>query len=335
MPSTTYISTINAFTRFLAAYTHTVLYLRTLYPRTSFVRARFHNTPVHQSRHPLVCEWIRDAITAVRDQLLSGTVARIAIVIYHYDPATKGTGSPTIMERHIVDVSTFPVVEKDARNAVMEWRAPSPTTLQSDEEEDEDENQDENQDEDEDEDEDDDNDQDHEDSDEKTQGGNDGNDNGGNGNGDHESNQEADEHQSDADGKSEDIYDHSLLVDLAEQFRSALVTLTTRCGQLGPLPPKCSFNFSIELKDEAHVHPPLAHPQAWIPVAPGAQNTGSETITDAGRAAKNVEGSRRAAAKVTPIRTVEAGVFRFETWIEEGKAKFNLINGHSVPTLAT
>lgn len=34
------------------------------------------------------------------------------------------------------------------------------------------------------------------------------------------------------------------------------------------------------------------------------------------------EGSDLGGVKVTPIRTVQAGVFRFETWIEEGKDKF-------------
>jgi mitotic spindle assembly checkpoint protein MAD2B len=266
----TYLETLAAFTSFLTAYTHTLLYLRSLYPRTSFVNSRFHNTSVWQSRHPLVCEWIRDAITAVREDLLLGTVSRIGIVIFSL-PENNTTGSAKIMERYMFDVSTFPVVSKNERNMEIEWESSA-------------------------------------------------------------SEQENDSDESHAPvvnrkkGKEKE-WDADVDVNLSEQFRAALIALTSRTSRLEPLPPNCSFNISMELKDEADVDPPIKHPQPWIPVQPSLQKTGRKaTVRDEEEEQareKAIDGGEDlGGVKVTPIRAVEAGVFRFETWIEEGKAKF-------------
>lgn len=120
-------------------------------------------------------------------------------------------------------------------------------------------------------------------------------------------------------------------VDLSEQFRAALVVLTTRCAQLKPLPPNCAFNIALELKDEGDADPPIGHPQAWIPVQPSLQKTGRAKAlagsdggegSAKGHANKGKEGQDAGGVRTTPIRAVEAGVFRFETWVEEGEAKF-------------
>jgi mitotic spindle assembly checkpoint protein MAD2B len=263
----TYHAALAAFTHFLTAYTHTLLYLRHIYPPTSFARSRFHNTPVHQSRHPLVCEWIRDAIAAVRDELLAGSVARIGIVVFSYGSAEVGaSGSVKIMERYMLDVSNFPVVEKGDREMEIEWEG------EQDQDEDE------------------------------------------------EDEEEEEEHEDKDKGKQKAL-DADVDVDLSEQFRAALLALTTRTAQLAPLPPQCSFNISMELKDGGDADPPIGHPQAWIPVQPSLQKTGRKG-TQAEDAEARAEGQDLGGAKVTPVRTVEAGVFRFEAWIEEGKAKF-------------
>lgn len=289
----TYIDTLDAFTAFLTAYTHTLLYLRTLYPRTSFVHSRFHNTSAYQSRHPLVCEWIRDAIDAVRTELLAGTVARIAIVIFSYGPSSPsgsgsstGTGSVQIMERFMLGVDAFPVVSKDDRNASLEWASSRPSSRDS------------------------------------SRSGS-----------PHDDDDDSELPHTRSESREPPPFDHGVDVNLAEQFRGALIALTTRCAQLAPLPDKCSFNISMELKDEADVDPPLGHPQAWIPVQPSLQKTGRGTGKRAtveegeGPEGRKTEGDARktgedlGGVRVTPIRTVEAGTFRFETWVEEGRAK--------------
>jgi mitotic spindle assembly checkpoint protein MAD2B len=259
----TYLDNLSAFTTFLTAYTHTLLYLRTLYPRTSFAQSRFHNTPVYQSRHPLVCEWIRDAVSAVHAELLDGTVARIGIVIFTA-PETGG-GSAKILERYMFDVSTFPVVDKNERNTEIEWEAPSE--------------------------------------------------------------EESDEERAGRKKGKEKEWDEGVDVDMSEQFRAALIVLTTRASQLKALPPGCSFNVSMELKDETDVDPPIRHPQPWIPVQPSLQKTGRKAAVRDEEEEKEVEAGKNeggdlGGVRVTPIRSVQAGVFRFETWVEEGRAKF-------------
>ncbi|KAF2631971.1 DNA-binding protein [Macroventuria anomochaeta] len=293
MAGATYTDTLNAFTNFLTAYIHTLLYLRTLYPRTSFVHSRFHNASAYQSRHPLVCDWIRDAIDAVRNELFEGTVSRIGIVIFSHGNgsmngsgvAGSGTGNVQIMERFMIDVSAFPVVDKDDRNAEDEREYGDV---------------------------------------EEHQGG------------------EDDPDRSRSESNEPSAFDIGVDTNLAEQMRAALISLTTRCAQLSPLPEKCSFNISMELKDEADVDPPVAHPQAWIPVQPSLQKTGRwndkrAKVEDEGEdgsmpETKTPEDKRRkgedlGGVRVTPIRTVETGTFRFETWVEEGRAKFGGFGG--------
>ncbi|KAF2120899.1 DNA-binding protein [Lophiotrema nucula] len=266
MPET-YLTQLTHFTTFLTAYTHTLLYLRSLYPQSSFATSKFHNTPVHQSRHPLVCEWITDAIKAVREELLLGTVAKIGVVVFCYGSEEEDEwlggdkGSVKIMERYMFDVSSFPVVPKADRLLDIEFEG-SDTDPAS----------------------------------------------------------EVEVPSRKKKGKMPAL-DKDVPVDMSEQFRAALVTLTMRSSQMIPLPKNCSFNISMELKDEADVDPPTRHPQPWIPVQPSLQKTGRKGREDMAEG-RNREGGDLGGVKVTPIRSVEAGVFRFETWVEEGKAKF-------------
>jgi mitotic spindle assembly checkpoint protein MAD2B len=278
---TTYLATLAAFTHFLTAYVHSLLYLRHLYPLASFLCTRFHNTPVYQSRHPDVCQWIQDAVAAVRDELLKGAVARIAIVVFHPGYG-EGSGSVKILERFMLDVSGFPVVKREERYMDIEWEK-SEKKSEADKAE-----------------------------------------------AAHRAAEEAatEAHAAErkAKGKAKQRpkgLDADVDVNLSEQFRAALITLTTRASQLEPLPPDCSFNISMELKDEADVDPPIGHPQKWVPSQPSLQKIGRKgAVLKEHEMHGRLEGEDLGGAKVTPIRTVEAGVFRFETWIEEGRAKF-------------
>lgn len=66
----TYQVVVSAFTDFLTVAIHTILYERDIYPRASFLAARKFNCPVRQSRHPKVCQWIQDAVSAVEVEML-------------------------------------------------------------------------------------------------------------------------------------------------------------------------------------------------------------------------------------------------------------------------
>ena len=279
-----YLSHLHHFLTFLTAYIHTLLALRDLYPRATFLIARFHNTPIFQSRHPTLCTWITDAVSAVRTELLAGTVARIAVVIYHLPPSSP-SGATKVLERHLIDVSRFPAVPKQdwETDTVFAPAEPAPAPAPA---------------------------------------------------------PAPDQTKGKTKTKPKPL-DANTPVDLAEQFRAALIQLTTRCGRLAPLPPHCSFSLALELRDDAD--PPVGHPQPWIPVQPSLQKT---RRTEAGLAAGGsagaemdesgrsdgssssssgpAEGADLGGARTVPIRAVEAGVLRFEMWVEEGKAKFEM-----------
>jgi mitotic spindle assembly checkpoint protein MAD2B len=103
----TYHSLLTAFTDFLIVAIHTILYERGLYPPETFLLTRAYNFPVRQNRHPLVCKWIQDAVSAVHDQMLKGTVRRVVLVIY--------SDQQEVLERFLFDIERFPAVpEKEA-----------------------------------------------------------------------------------------------------------------------------------------------------------------------------------------------------------------------------
>jgi hypothetical protein len=66
----TYRDLVGVFADFLIVAIHTILYERDIYPRASFLSARKYDFPVRQNRHPKVCKWIFDAVSAVETELL-------------------------------------------------------------------------------------------------------------------------------------------------------------------------------------------------------------------------------------------------------------------------
>ena len=60
----TFASLVNSFSEFLLVAIHTIIYEREIYPANLFLTARKYNHPVKQARHPRVCRWILDAVTA-------------------------------------------------------------------------------------------------------------------------------------------------------------------------------------------------------------------------------------------------------------------------------
>jgi mitotic spindle assembly checkpoint protein MAD2B len=99
---TTAHSLHTTFTDFLTVAFHTILYERALYPHRTFILTRAYNFPVRQNRHPKVCRWILDAVSAVQAQMLKNTVQRVVFVIY--------SKAAEVMERFVFDVERFPSV---------------------------------------------------------------------------------------------------------------------------------------------------------------------------------------------------------------------------------
>jgi mitotic spindle assembly checkpoint protein MAD2B len=103
----TYQLLLTTFTDFLVVAIHTILYERGLYPQETFLLTRAYNFPVRQNRHPLVCKWIQDAVSAIQAQLLKGVVRRVVFVIY--------SQKQEVLERFLFDVSEFPCVPEEER----------------------------------------------------------------------------------------------------------------------------------------------------------------------------------------------------------------------------
>ncbi len=112
----TYRLLVTSFTDFLTVATHIILYERQIYPQTSFLSARKYNFTVRQNRHPKVCEWINDAIAAVEAELLKGTVAQVAVMIYDKRNCA--------LERFVFDVSRFPTLPAKDLDTPLERISP-------------------------------------------------------------------------------------------------------------------------------------------------------------------------------------------------------------------
>ncbi|EKD12392.1 hypothetical protein MBM_09426 [Drepanopeziza brunnea f. sp. 'multigermtubi' MB_m1] len=104
---TTPLSLQQTLTSFLTVAIHTILYTRAIYPPTTFITTRAYNFPVHQSRHPAVCDWINSSIASIAVLLQKGSVKRIAVPIFNEDGQ--------VMERFMFDVERFPVVGEKER----------------------------------------------------------------------------------------------------------------------------------------------------------------------------------------------------------------------------
>ncbi|KAH8173466.1 HORMA domain-containing protein [Sarocladium implicatum] len=116
VPSSQASRLLTSFTTFLTLAIHSLLHHRALYPRATFLLTRAYNLPVPQSRHPAVCAWVNDAITAIAARIRKGEVQRVVFVVY---------AKAKVVERWVFDVQGFPtegwgMVEEEDENAVVQ-----------------------------------------------------------------------------------------------------------------------------------------------------------------------------------------------------------------------
>lgn len=62
---------------------HTILYVRQVYPADIFVRRKKYDTPVFQSRHPALNEYISGVVKAIADELVHVSISCYPHSIYY------------------------------------------------------------------------------------------------------------------------------------------------------------------------------------------------------------------------------------------------------------
>lgn len=105
-----------AFTDFLTVSIHQVLFLRSVYPRATFLPVRAFNYPVRQSRHPRVCDYISDVSIAVGTEILKGSITAVSVII-----SSLRSNQP--LERYAFDLSGLPRVPLNEANTSFEDRS--------------------------------------------------------------------------------------------------------------------------------------------------------------------------------------------------------------------
>jgi len=108
----TFNQAVRGITEFIEVAIHTILYVRQVYPADLFVRRKKYETPVYQSRHPGLNEYIAGAIKAIGDELVLGNVEKVVVVIKDKDEVA--------LERFIFSIQTMIAVESFNRDTSVE-----------------------------------------------------------------------------------------------------------------------------------------------------------------------------------------------------------------------
>jgi len=108
----TFNQAVRGITEFIEVAIHTILYVRQVYPADLFVRRKKYETPVYQSRHPGLNEYIAGAVKAMGDELALGNVEKVVVVIKDKDEVA--------LERFIFSVQTMIAVESFNKDTSIE-----------------------------------------------------------------------------------------------------------------------------------------------------------------------------------------------------------------------
>ncbi|RDW80873.1 hypothetical protein BP5796_05571 [Coleophoma crateriformis] len=133
----------------------------------------------------------------------------------------------------------------------------------------------------------------------------------------------AEREQADEDGK---LAQPQSLVDIEEQLRATIRKLAYAAEKLDPLPEEeCTFTVAVELKDSKAAEPPIDHLGIWEASEPSLQPREKASATNNVEEGNHSKGRERGrdigGVKSVAVRNVEAGEFRIESWIEEGRGK--------------
>lgn len=115
--SLTYNQAVRGIAEFVEVAIHTILYVRQVYPADLFVRRKKYETPVYQSRHPGLNEYIAGAVKAISDELALGSVEKVVLVIKDKDEVA--------LERFIFSIQSMIAVESFNKDTSVEGAMPT------------------------------------------------------------------------------------------------------------------------------------------------------------------------------------------------------------------
>jgi mitotic spindle assembly checkpoint protein MAD2B len=117
------------------------------------------------------------------------------------------------------------------------------------------------------------------------------------------------------------------VADLEAQFRAVLSRLNNAAGKMKDLPEDLEYSFTVTIEVKENADRPVGRlgkeERKWVAAEP--ENWIDD---DEGDAPTRDDGGGRhcdRTAKTVPVRRLEAGELRMEVWVEESKAKFEMI----------
>ena len=120
------------------------------------------------------------------------------------------------------------------------------------------------------------------------------------------------------------------VADLEAQFRAVLSRLNSAAGKMKVLPEDREYSFTMTIEIKENADRPVGRlgkeERKWVAAEPEswADTDGSEITSN------DTEGHQRDKdGKTVPVRRLEAGELRMEVWVEESKAKFDMIDNKS------
>lgn len=139
--------------------------------------------------------------------------------------------------------------------------------------------------------------------------------------------------EGEAEARSDNVLKRRLNVaDLEAQFRAVLSRLNSAAGKMKDLPEDLEYSFTITIEVKENADRPVGRlgkeERKWVAAEP--ENWIDDEEGDAPTSGYGDSRHRDRTSKTVPVRRLEAGELRMEVWVEESKAKFEMITNKGV-----
>jgi mitotic spindle assembly checkpoint protein MAD2B len=117
------------------------------------------------------------------------------------------------------------------------------------------------------------------------------------------------------------------VADLEAEFRAVLSRLNSAAGKMKGLPEDLEYSFTITIEVKENADRPVGRlgkeERKWVAAEPDNWIDDEEGDAPTSTGGDGRHPDKR--AKTVPVRRLEAGELRMEVWVEESKAKFEMI----------